>query len=127
MTQSEIVRRIDEICHEFDSRLVSGVSTPVARLELAKALAETESALGDVLIKHNASLEALEQLRAKNAVLTDKLARMTNEVLKVRAHLSTGGKYAIEREDKTTMGVGEELMWSDIFEKIDALLPPYED
>ena len=67
MTQSEIVRRIDEICHEFDSRLVSGVTTPVARLELAKALAETESALGDVLIKHNASLDALEQLRAELA------------------------------------------------------------
>lgn len=42
MDQSEIVKRTEEICNEFDSRLeVVGIAA--ARLELAKALAEREA------------------------------------------------------------------------------------
>uniref|UniRef100_A0A6M3K9D9 Uncharacterized protein n=1 Tax=viral metagenome TaxID=1070528 RepID=A0A6M3K9D9_9ZZZZ len=41
MTQSDIVKRIESICYEFDSR-VEAVGLAVARLELAKALAECE-------------------------------------------------------------------------------------
>ena len=41
MSQSSVVKRIEEICHEFDIRLET-VSVAVARLELAKALAESE-------------------------------------------------------------------------------------
>lgn len=43
MSQTKIVKRIEEICQEFDSRLEAGVGVPIARLELAKALAEAES------------------------------------------------------------------------------------
>ena len=41
MTQSEIVKRIEEICGEFDGR-VAKVGLAVARLELAKVVAEGE-------------------------------------------------------------------------------------
>lgn len=41
--QSEVIKRIEEICKEFDSR-VEKVGLEVARTELAKALAEAESA-----------------------------------------------------------------------------------
>ena len=43
MNQSEVVARIEEICKEFDSR-VEVVGLAIARLELAKALAESEAA-----------------------------------------------------------------------------------
>lgn len=43
MNQSKVVARIEEICKEFDSR-VEVVGVTIARLELAKALAETEAA-----------------------------------------------------------------------------------
>ena len=43
MDQSTIVKRIEEICHEFDSR-VSAIGLLGARVELAKQLSETESA-----------------------------------------------------------------------------------
>lgn len=65
----------------------------------------------------------LTQLRAENAALTDKLARMTNEVLKIKAHLSDGGAYTISRADNGNMFIGEDLMWSEIFNNLDALLP----
>jgi hypothetical protein len=42
--QSEIVKRTEEICNEFDKR-VQLVGWVIARLELAKTLAETESKL----------------------------------------------------------------------------------
>ena len=42
MSQSDIVERIEEICNEFDIRLVT-VGVKVARLELAKAFAECEA------------------------------------------------------------------------------------
>jgi len=41
MSQEDMVKRIDEICAEFDSR-VEEVGINVARLELAKTLSETE-------------------------------------------------------------------------------------
>lgn len=41
MNQSKIIKRIDEICKEFDNR-VAIVGIPIARLELAKALAMAE-------------------------------------------------------------------------------------
>lgn len=43
MTQSEFVKRIEEICIEHDAR-VEKVGWAIARLELAKALAECENA-----------------------------------------------------------------------------------
>ena len=43
MDQSPIVKRIEEICREFDSR-VSTVGLSFSRLELAKRLSETECA-----------------------------------------------------------------------------------
>ena len=43
MSQSDVVKRIEEICNEFDSR-VETVGLAIARLELAKALAEAEAA-----------------------------------------------------------------------------------
>ena len=43
MSQSDTVKRIEEICKEFDSR-VPVVGLAIARLELAKALAESEAA-----------------------------------------------------------------------------------
>ena len=43
MSQSDIVKRIEEICKEFDARVIE-VGLPIARLELAKALAEIEAA-----------------------------------------------------------------------------------
>ena len=43
MTQSGIVKRIESICDEFDSR-VEEVGLAIARLELAKVLAECEAA-----------------------------------------------------------------------------------
>jgi hypothetical protein len=43
MNQSKVVARIEEICKEFDSR-VEVIGVTIARLELAKALAETEAA-----------------------------------------------------------------------------------
>jgi hypothetical protein len=42
-TQSEIVKRIEEICKEFDERLAL-VGVKIARLELARALAKLEAA-----------------------------------------------------------------------------------
>ena len=42
--QSEIVKRIEQIWNEFDARMEL-VGWVIARLELAKALAETESKL----------------------------------------------------------------------------------
>ena len=41
-SQSLTVKRIEEICKEFDDR-VKKVGVPIARLELAKALALAES------------------------------------------------------------------------------------
>ena len=38
-----VVKRIEEICKEFDARVIQ-VGLPIARLELAKALAEREAA-----------------------------------------------------------------------------------
>ena len=50
MSQSEIVKRIEEICNEFDARLkIVGVA--IARLELAKALAEYEAAQSSAQLK----------------------------------------------------------------------------
>jgi len=43
MNQSDVVKRIESICQEFDSR-VNEVGLAIARLELAKALAECEAA-----------------------------------------------------------------------------------
>lgn len=43
MSQSDVVKRIEEICKEFDARVIE-VGLPIARLELAKALAEREAA-----------------------------------------------------------------------------------
>lgn len=43
MSQSNIIKRIEEICNEFDNR-VTKVGLTIARLELAKAFAEAESA-----------------------------------------------------------------------------------
>lgn len=43
MLQSDVVKRIESICEEFDSR-VAEVGLAIARLELAKALAENEAA-----------------------------------------------------------------------------------
>lgn len=43
MNQSKVVARIEEICKEFDGR-VGVVGLAIARLELAKALAESEAA-----------------------------------------------------------------------------------
>jgi len=40
--QSEIAKRIESICNEFDSRVID-VGLSFARLELAKVLAETEA------------------------------------------------------------------------------------
>ena len=48
MNQLEVVTRIEEICEEFDSR-VEVVGLAIARLELAKALAEAEAAQKDCL------------------------------------------------------------------------------
>ena len=43
MSQTKVIKRIEEICNEFDARMkVVGVA--IARLELAKALAESEAA-----------------------------------------------------------------------------------
>lgn len=46
--QSSIVKRIKEICDEFDDR-VNSVGLSFARAELAKALAETEADLNAAL------------------------------------------------------------------------------
>jgi hypothetical protein len=43
MDQHKVVTRIEEICKEFDAR-VEVVGLAIARLELAKALAEAEAA-----------------------------------------------------------------------------------
>ena len=43
MNQSDVVKRIESICQEFDSR-INEVGLAIARLELAKALAECEAA-----------------------------------------------------------------------------------
>ena len=43
MKQSDIVKRIKSICDEFDSHMIE-VGLAIARLELAKALAECEAA-----------------------------------------------------------------------------------
>ena len=43
MNQSKVIARIEEICNEFDER-VKVVGLVIARLELAKALAESEVA-----------------------------------------------------------------------------------
>jgi len=42
MNKSDVIKRIESICQEFDSR-VEGVGLAIARLELAKVLAECES------------------------------------------------------------------------------------
>jgi hypothetical protein len=42
MNQSDTVKRIESICKEFDNR-VEVVGLAIARLELAKALAESEN------------------------------------------------------------------------------------
>lgn len=39
--QSETIKRIEEVCNEFDERMKS-VGVAIARLELAKALVESE-------------------------------------------------------------------------------------
>jgi len=46
MSQAKKTKRIDEICREFDARVID-VGLPVARLELATALAETEFAVAE--------------------------------------------------------------------------------
>ena len=43
MSQPDIIKRIEEICNELDDR-VTKVGLTIARLELAKAFAEAESA-----------------------------------------------------------------------------------
>jgi translation initiation factor IF-3 len=45
----QTIQRIEEICQEFDSRLPE-VGLAIARLELAKALAEAEKASPDVVV-----------------------------------------------------------------------------
>jgi hypothetical protein len=51
MTQSEIVKRIADICGEFDQRLAF-VSIMVTRMELAKALAEKEAEIAALKKEH---------------------------------------------------------------------------
>ena len=46
MNQSEIVKRIQKICEEFDCR-VKVIGPFFARTEIAKALADTEAALAE--------------------------------------------------------------------------------
>jgi hypothetical protein len=42
MSQSDIVKRIEEICREFDARVID-VGLQIARAEISKALAENEA------------------------------------------------------------------------------------
>lgn len=81
--QSKIVRRIEEICMEFDARL-KDVGPAIARLELAKALAEAEAA---------------------NAALTAESLKLLKMVVDRNIELGYFVEHLIERRDELTRAV----------------------
>lgn len=66
MKQSETVKRIQSICEEFDSRVLQ-VGLAVARLELAKALADREA---------DTRLEKIRKVLSRNLTRANKIQQI---------------------------------------------------
>ena len=82
MNQSHIVKRIQSICEEFDARVLQ-VGLAIARLELAKALAECEA---------NETLEKIRKVLSRNLTRANKIQQIIELTANAVLTISGGQK-----------------------------------
>ena len=77
MSQSQIIKRMEEICNEFDAHS-RDIGVPIARLGLAKALAETEARLSayERLEQAARDVESADQEKMPNIGMAHALHRL---------------------------------------------------
>ena len=85
--QSALVRRIQSICDEFNSRAIE-TSVAVARVEIAKALAESESTIATITAERDSQRERIRVLAEEFDQLARKLAETEDERDELREELA---------------------------------------